>query len=72
MIDKNVLKKYADSPGLCSLSETKNVEEFIKEYMQYRDLYRSAFGIDPTMLTLESNLDTVEWYKKFHEERQGE
>lgn len=66
MIDKNVLKKYVESPVTCSLSETLRVESFLKEYMSYRDMYKETFGGEPIGLTLESNLHQNEWYKNFH------
>jgi hypothetical protein len=63
-MDVEVLRKFFDAPGFCSKSEVIDVERFLNEYIEIRDLYKEASGVTPMGETLESNLKKAEWYTK--------
>ena len=65
MIDKEILEKFFDRPGLCSLNELEEVRVFLERFKLYRDRYIDAVGYLPQGLTLEGNLDQVNWYIDF-------
>lgn len=58
-ISVSILSKFANSPGLCSIDELKEVELFINTYIELRDLYKESFNNEPIGLTLESKLDII-------------
>lgn len=66
MINPEIIVAYARAPGLATLEQLQQVKAFLLEYQKMRDIYRAAFVVDPVGLTLESNLDQVNWYEDFH------
>ena len=61
---EEVLTKYNKAPGYCSEVEIGIVDEFLDEYRKYRDVYKRVFGHEPIGLTIESQMDKVDWYKQ--------
>jgi len=62
MIKIKTLKKYNDVPGKCTKVEIESVKDFFNTYIEIRDIYKEVFGHDPMGLTLESQLDHLEYY----------
>lgn len=64
-IKSELLKKFKQKPGLMTTVEHCLVKDFLEGYQKIRDAYREAFGVDPIGLTLESNIESSDWYIKF-------
>ncbi|MCK5018520.1 MAG: hypothetical protein KAS32_15780 [Candidatus Peribacteraceae bacterium] len=62
-MESNTIKKFFAKPGLCTQAELDITKKFLEDYKGFRDVYRSATFTDPTNLTLESNLETMDWYQ---------
>ena len=65
---RELLLKFACTPGYCNLYETKRVETFLKDFQARLVDFRSAFG-EPVGLTVESILDSVEEYKTINKDK---
>lgn len=59
---KELLDKFFNSPGLCSIMELSMVKKFLLTYKEYHDLYVLSQNREPLGLTLKVELDSVEWY----------
>jgi hypothetical protein len=52
---------FARAPGLSTIGRTQEVKDFLLEFKDMLAVDRAAYG-EPTGLSVESHLDTVEWY----------
>ena len=63
------LSEFQESPGTITTEKLSKVKAFFVEYIEYRDAYKEVFVVDPLGLTLESKLDSVEWYEEYLEQK---
>lgn len=71
MKNTEAIKKFFRTPGKCSLEEVEQTEEFILNYKKYRNTYRQCVGSTPHGLTLESLLDSINWYKNYIKDKEA-
>ena len=60
-----LLNKFQTAAGLLTHDELNQIKKFIMAYKTYRDIYRTGFNHEPLGLTLESQLDKIDWYIDF-------
>lgn len=61
MINKELLEKCTNTPGLATLEELLEYRKFLGEYINMRNLYRDSHAnIDPIGFTLESKIDRAD------------
>ena len=69
-MDKEKLTKWTSAPGLSDLARTQEVYNFLEQFNQMLEIYRAAYG-DPLGKSVESHMDTVNWYLHYHLTGQG-
>jgi len=62
-MDSKTLAEYFRAPGLAKLNTSMDVRQFLIQFNEMLLIYRDALG-EPTGKSVESHLDTVDWYVK--------
>ncbi len=62
MIDDELLNKFSQTPGLCTILELSKVKKFLLTYKGYHDKYVQVMGHEPLGFTLDSELQKVDAY----------
>lgn len=63
------LRRFKTAPGQMTTQEVYIVKEFLLDYKEIRDMYKQGFGIDPNGLTIESNIESADWYIDYLKEK---
>ena len=65
--DAALIMKSRQAPGLCSIDEIEEIHEWLKFFYEHLAAYRAVYG-EPVGYSVNSAIDKMEWYIKFHQE----
>lgn len=63
MPNQEVLLKFGNSPGLCSVDEVDEVFNWLSEFNTHLIAYKAAFG-EPAGHSVEVLIAKAKWYKQ--------
>jgi hypothetical protein len=61
-MNTELLRKFSNTPGLCSIDEVLQVRDFFVEVNEMVGLFREAFGYDPIGNILQTKIISLTLY----------